>query len=384
NVIRLAEANVARLIEENRLVEIPAQISLCGPALRALAKNSPSPEARASLPDTLARGAAAINAIVVAGKINDRPATEHSFAAFKNAMQDAARLFPAQDVNAQISVCPMHPDCLSSNPATPCTKCGMHLVVRRIPYSFVYTRPGEPTVTVTATADAPLEAGKKAEVVIQLKTRDGKPVVAGDLEVMHTQPIHLLIVDPTLQDYHHEHPTPGTTPGTYSFSFTPRRSVPYRIFADIVPVVTGAQEYPFVDLPGAGKSPAVTPADGTFTATAGGLSFKLTFPSVPSGTPRAGQAHNMVVAVTDAQGQPVKRLEPVMNAFAHMVGFYEDYLTVVHLHPTGEDILRDDVRGGPEMAFRFFPPKAGFIRLYCQVQVDGKMIFAPFDVNIVP
>jgi hypothetical protein len=32
----------------------------------------------------------------------------------------------------------------------------------------------------------------------------------------------------------------------------------------------------------------------------------------------------------------------------------------------------------------FFPPKAGFIRLYCQVLIDGEMIFAPFNVNVVP
>jgi hypothetical protein len=384
NVIRSAEANIGRLMNENRLAEIPSQISLCGPALRALARYSPSLEDRSKLTEPLARGAAAINAIVIATKASDRSATEHNLTAFKAALQDAAAHFHKTDVNAQISVCPMHADCLSANPATPCAKCGMRLVVRRIPYSFIYTRPGEPAVIVSATTGGPLQAGQKAEVVIQLKTGDGKPVLSDDLTVMHTEPIHLLIVDPTLQDYHHEHPVPGRTPGTYTFSFTPAKSASYRVFADIVPVATGVQEYPFVDLAGAEKSPIVARADSTFTTNAGGLTFNLTFPNLPSGRPRAGQAHNMIVTATGANGQPVKRLEPVMNAFAHMVGFYEDYTTVVHLHPLSEDILRDDVRGGPDMTFRFFPPKAGFIRLYCQVQVDGKMIFAPFILNIVP
>ena len=73
-----------------------------------------------------------------------------------------------------------------------------------------------------------------------------------------------------------------------------------------------------------------------------------------------------------------------MNAFAHLVGFYEDNGTVVHLHPKGPEVTDPTLRGGPELEFRFYPPKEGFLRLYCQVQVDGKMIFAPFEVQVVP
>jgi hypothetical protein len=88
--------------------------------------------------------------------------------------------------------------------------------------------------------------------------------------------------------------------------------------------------------------------------------------------------------VTEANGEPVKILEPVMNAFAHLVGFYDDYQTVVHLHPAGGDILNAELRGGPSLGFQFFPPKSGFIRLYCQVSIGGKMLFAPFNLNIAP
>ena len=46
--------------------------------------------------------------------------------------------------------------------------------------------------------------------------------------------------------------------------------------------------------------------------------------------------------------------------------------------------IRDDLRGGPMMSFKFYPPRAGFLRLFCQVVVDGKTIFAPFNVNVAP
>ena len=239
-------------------------------------------------------------------------------------------------------------------------------------------------MTLSARADAPLQAGRKTKVEIQLKTRDGKPVPASDLMVMHTEPIHLLIVDPSLDDYHHEHPIATDTPGTYTFSFTPAKNANYRIFADIVPVATATQEYPRVDLTGVAPGAVVQTADNTYEVVAGGLNFRIAFPGLGSNSPRAGQVQNMTIAVSETNGQPVQRLEPVMNAFAHLVGFYDDYLTVVHLHPAGEEILRQDVRGGPAMNFKFFPPKAGFVRLYCQVQVDGKMIFAPFNLNIAP
>jgi hypothetical protein len=65
------------------------------------------------------------------------------------------------------------------------------------------------------------------------------------------------------------------------------------------------------------------------------------------------------------------------------VGFYDDFKTVVHVHPNGGDILNQESRGGPGLAFQFFPPRAGFIRFYCQVMIDGEMIFAPFNVNVV-
>src|SRR6266446_9816790 len=120
----------------------------------------------------------------------------------------------------------------------------MNLVPRRIPFSFIFTAPGEPSMGMTATADAPLAAGRKASVKVRLKRGDGSPVLHADLLVMHTQPIHLLIVDPSLGDYHHEHPTPTETPGEYAFNFTPAKTAPYRIWADLVPVSTGVQEYP--------------------------------------------------------------------------------------------------------------------------------------------
>ena len=65
--------------------------------------------------------------------------------------------------------------------------------------------------------------GQPARVTARLTKLEGTPIRAvDDLLVMHTERIHLLIVDRSLLDYHHEHPVATDTPGEYAFTFTPR------------------------------------------------------------------------------------------------------------------------------------------------------------------
>ena len=76
---------------------------------------------------------------------------------------------------------------------------------------------------------------------------------------MHTQPIHLLIGETGLGDYHHEHPMPTATPGEYVFLSTPAKTWCYRIRADVVPVDSGVQALPFA---ATGTNDLSVPSDG--------------------------------------------------------------------------------------------------------------------------
>jgi hypothetical protein len=384
NVIRLATKNVERLIEENRLSEIPVQASYCSPALRTLSRVVTDGATVAHVEMQVTRAIGWLGAIARAAGENNGISTRESFGKLRFLLDDIAHAFDPKTVGAEIYFCPMHADFRSESPKTPCAKCGMNLLTRRIPYSFIYTKPGEPSVHMTASASGPVEAGKALTVKVRLSKTDKSPVLHGDLMVMHTQPIHLLIEEPGLGDYHHEHPVPTKTPGEYEFTFTPKKSTPYRIWADIVPEATGVQELPFADLPSAGQGLAVGATESKFTSSADGYQFTLTLANGNDIPPKARTARGMTISVADSGGRPVTQLEPVMNAFAHLVGFYSDYQAVVHLHPGGGDVLNDALRGGPALGFVFFPPKAGFIRLYCQVSIAGKMLFAPFNVNVEP
>lgn len=383
NVLRLSTANVERLLKEDRLAEVPDQVSLCSPALRALPGFVGAGEKQNALKAGAVRASVAGNSLAQAGVAGDRDLAWQALEMLRTALHDMAVFFDPGTVNAEVYACPMHPEFVTTDPQAHCDKCGMPPVRRRIPYSFVYTPPGEPTLRLTATGE-PLVAGQEAHVTIRLARRDGSPVTPGDLLVVHTQPIHLLIVDPDLRDYHHEHPAPTDTPGEYAFTFTPATSRPYRVFADLVPAETGVQEYPWTDLPGGAAGIADIDKTNVTEGTVAGLTFHLTLPDGGAGSLRAGQAQSLRISVATVDGKPMTRLEPVMAAFAHLVGFYEDGRTVVHLHPVGVEIADANRRGGPELEFKFYPPKPGFIKLFCQVQVDGKAVFAPFGVTVVP
>ncbi len=383
NVLRLATGNVARLLTEHRLSEVNDQLSLCGPALRVLPTVA-APERRAPVAEQAVLGSISLGSLAQAVVAGDQRAAEASFAALRTALEKLAASFDPGTVGADIFFCPMHPDCLSPDHAATCPRCGMALVPRRIPYSFVYVPPGEPSLLLTATPEHPLAAGQRTQVKIRLTHRDGSPVTLSDLTVTHTQPIHLLIVDPSLEDYHHEHPTPTSTPGEYTFAFTPHGDTSYRVFADVAPTASGVQEYLSADLPGTNPTRAVTGKESTFVAASAGLTFHLAIEDLDREPLHAQRPRNLRLTVRGSDGQPTTRLEPVMAAFAHLVGFYEDGRTVVHLHPAGGEITDAAQRGGPSLDFRFYPPKAGFLRLYVQIQLDGRAVFAPFNLNVEP
>jgi len=90
------------------------------------------------------------------------------------------------------------------------------------------------------------------------------------------------------------------------------------------------------------------------------------------------------VRITDPHGRPFTALEPVMGAYAHVVGFADDYRTVLHTHPISDRALTSSDRGGPELLFQLYATQAGFYRLFVQVQVAGATVFAPFDIQVRP
>ena len=215
--------------------------------------------------------------------------------------------------------CPMHGELLKPTMGN-CPICGM-------PLEPVYvTQPwltAEPIIRSEIIAPEPLVVGKKSELRVRLTfTDDKRPVELSDLEETHTRKIHLLITEPTETDYHHEHPEPLGN-GEYSFSFTPALPGIYRVWADLKPVRTHVQQFSIADIPASTHAGRLLPDEAENRhAEVNGYKFDLTFakPMLQAKDTVAGN-----LRVLDSSGKPCDKLEVVMGAFGHLVGFGDDF-----------------------------------------------------------
>jgi hypothetical protein len=380
SVIQICSVNVDKLVTEQQWSEIPIQIALIGQGARFL-RDRATPDAAANWNAFDQTGIAVIRAAIK----KNGPEVVSLHSQFRSLLAGLEKATDPKLAKATVFSCPMCRGIRELDPKVTCFKCGMALVPRVIPASSVYNTPGEPSIALTPMLDAPLEPNQARKVRIKfVRKKDNAPVRPEDLLVVHTERIHLLIVDESLADYHHEHPVPSDEPGVYEFTLTPRRNGPYRVFADIVPAGSNVQEYAVCDLPGKAPKGDAVAKDGSATSGAGdGLRVNLAW-NTGGLALRAQQPINASILTSGMDGKPFDQLEPVMGAYAHLVAFHEDRQTVLHIHPTGAEPQKPEDRGGPHFSFRFWAPKPGFYRLYVQVQVAGRQVFAPFALTVEP
>jgi hypothetical protein len=252
-------------------------------------------------------------------------------------------------------------------------------------------------VTITATPSGAYKAGQPVTLTLRLSDQKGEPIVAEDLALKHEHRLHVMVVDGGLEDYAHAHPI-ANADGTFSFTFTPKLDRPYRLWADFslkgheeIDAGHGAEghehgeahhddgvTYASIDLPiGAGAVPPVAAAQ-SLSAEAGGLKFQLSLESQL----RTGEAARVRMAVVDSQGRPFTQLEPLMGAFAHVVGFNVGATTMMHVHPDGAELTTADARGGPALAFTLEPKVAGPQRLFVHVKANGREVMVPFTLVV--
>lgn len=379
NVIRLATANVARLLKEQRLDEVPQQVALCSGALRTLARSVPGLEHRALIDAQTTLAFRSVNDMAQAGMARLQPGCDAAFARLQQALTELRPVFNAADVNAEIYACPQHAEMATPQAEARCRFCNGALRIRRIPYTDLHAVPEVAQTKLVLKESPALSKGVLSTINAQLRKPDESAFPTGQLISFHGAPMRLLLVDQTLTDFHLLTPGEGG-----DVSLTPVAPGPYRAWAEVVPEQTAIPEYPAADLGGEFKAMDRSRHDfiEALSATVDGLHFQLTFTGRNGGFPPARQVSVMRLNITDGSGQPVTRLEPLMNAFAHLTGIYADGNTILRLHPVGGDILREDLRGGPSLTFKIYPPRTGFVRFFCQVRVDGKDLTVPLGVQI--
>jgi hypothetical protein len=235
-------------------------------------------------------------------------------------------------------------------------------------------------VVVTLHPEREPARDEPVKFTLKLATASGKAVGPADLLVAHTRKLHLLIADPTLNDYQHVHPEPGRKDGEWVFTVTPQRAGLYRVFADFTPAATQRGLYASADFTVPGPVPTVTREPNT-TALSAGFKFELELPPVFA----AGKVADLKFRI-ESQGRekaPVP-LQPVMGAFAHLVAFDDARSGFAHLHPNETDLAKPPDALRPELTFKVTIPMAGRYVIWAQVNLAGTEVFVPFWVDVMP
>lgn len=217
-------------------------------------------------------------------------------------------------------------------------------------------------------------AGQAIPVALVLETNKGHTIAPHELAVTHERKMHVMLIDPAMEDYHHVHPEPDGIGGRYTFTFEPEANGPYRIFTEIVPIRTRRQVIATGEIPVGDHSKAPQFAR-SLESEVDGLRFTLS--EVPE-TLKVKRDYRIELDVSALDGSPAD-LETIMGAKGHMVAFDAAGLGFAHMHPI--DSLQGEV-GGDDLAFLFNVPNPGWYRLFAQVQVGGRSIYGRFDLLI--
>lgn len=235
---------------------------------------------------------------------------------------------------------------------------------------------GEPQITLISTTPSPITAGTPATLAFQLTNAQGHPLGPEDLATTHTEKLHTMIVDRTLTDYHHLHPVYDPARKLFVCSFIPRLSQPYTAWHDFALRGTAEPIHLRTELPAPQgmtnlPAPFITPATD---ATMQGIHVHLA-----TDTPlMAGRPAMLTIAATTPDGAPIRDLEPIMGAYAHLAGFSQDGKHFVHSHP-----LNDTPPADGRLQFHLTPETAGMTKFFLQLRHQGQDVTFPLAQRVM-
>jgi hypothetical protein len=218
--------------------------------------------------------------------------------------------------------------------------------------------------------------GQPTTFKLTLFTTTGKPVKWEEIAVSHTERIHAMVVDRSLEDYQHVHPQPAGPAGHYLVEVTPRKPGPYSVYLDFIPLINSRRTLLETGFEVPGTPDAPRPGSSLFHKD-GNLGFTF-HPKAEQ--VRAGEEARFQLTVTTDDGSPT-RFSPVMDSYAHVVAFDEAGTGFAHLHPQNPFVEGQDPLN-PDLEFAFLFDKPGYYRVWAQVIINDRQVFAPFDLQV--
>jgi hypothetical protein len=257
-------------------------------------------------------------------------------------------------------------------------------------------RPSAPTIAPARTFEltgfepaVPARAGRPTTVAFTIRQPDGSPLTNYRRGSGPHTGVHLIFVRTDLASIIHRHPPVGPD-GRIAEKVTFPEPGIYRLVVDAYPNLPGAlrnfQLFRKIQVAGPFHQQQLPPFEAT--ATDHGYRFHL------AGTPhlKAIQAAFLTLTVTGPDGRPA-RFQPWFGALAHAIFFRAGSLDYFHTHvcapgasSCGSVLGGASVSGSSatpgKMRVGVLLPVAGTWRLFLQCKVGGRILTAPFTLDV--
>lgn len=203
---------------------------------------------------------------------------------------------------------------------------------------------------------------------------------------VYEKPIHLIVVDSSLQYFSHIHPDQQLGGFTINTQFP--HDGQYHLYIDFQPLGAIEQQFAFViNVGNANPATATQPPDTNLTKDFGNYEVTLTKPDPLQASSMSIGGQTMTFTINDAKTkQPITTLKPYLASFGHLVMINEQTYDYLHVHPTNLVAPAPNSNGGPKVEFMplglYGPIKPGTYRVFAQFNPDNNLFTADFTVKV--
>ncbi|HEX3974874.1 MAG TPA: hypothetical protein VHW96_01355 [Solirubrobacteraceae bacterium] len=231
--------------------------------------------------------------------------------------------------------------------------------------------------------------GKPTMMTFDIKQPNGRTLTQYKTGPGPHTGVHLIVVRDDLAYIIHQHP-PIPPSGVLHQSVTFPAPGPYHVLVDVYPDIPGGQPnfqlFRNVTVTGAYHPIKLPPFKAHQVID--GVHFEMQ----PHPAIHAIQAVFLHVNVTDAHGKPIQ-FTPWFGALAHAIFFQEGTLNYFHTHVCAPDAPNcGSLAGAPKISgtstspgkltLGVLLPVPGTWRLFVQLKVRGRVVTAPFTLNV--
>ncbi len=230
----------------------------------------------------------------------------------------------------------------------------------------------KPSIKVEIKENPTIKRGERCKIEFRISDENGKAITPDDMRETYTKKLHVMLVDSSLSDYHHIHPEYDKNTELFTLSFVPKVQGEYNIWQDFTlqkndcniilkNKISSARDY---------KIPPIIQHTNSVANQDSNVDIDVNPPL------SAGKDSTLTLKVTNKSGGIVK-FEPIMGAYAHLVGFSKDGENFIHCHP-----INDNSNG--DLHFHITPEKEGATKFFLQIKTDGNEAIIPFGQYIQP